>query len=286
MKEIIYLNGDLIPHSQAKISPFNHGFLYGYGLFETMRSYGGTIFRLDRHLARLQHAAGTLNIASKLTAFDLDKACHDLLKANKLADARIRLTVTAGTGDMVPNPDTCKDITVFIAVQKLVPPTPETYRRGYSAILSSYRRNSRSPLSKLKSTSYLENFLARQEARAAGVNEVVLLNEKNFVTEGSSTNIFLVSQEMLITPSLESGVLPGITREAVLELAQTMGIIPLVRQVELDELLKASEAFLTSSTIEIMPLTRLDNKPIGSGKPGPLTHKFMSSYKELVVKET
>ena len=286
MKEIIYLNGDLIPRSQAKLSPFNHGFLYGYGLFETMRSYGGTIFRLNRHLARLHHGAEMLNIASKLTAFDLDKACHDLLKANKLADARIRLTVTAGTGDMVPNPDTCKDITVFIAAQKLVPPPPETYRRGYSAMLSSYRRNSRSPLSRLKSTSYLENFLARQEARAAGVNEVVLLNEHGFVAEGSSTNIFLVSEEMLITPSLESGVLPGITREAVLELAQKMGIIPLVRQVELGELLKADEAFLTSSTIEIMPLTRLDDKPIGSCKPGPVTQQLMSSYRELVAKET
>jgi len=286
MKEIIYLNGDLIPRSRAKLSPFDHGFLYGYGLFETMRSYGGAIFRLDHHLARLHHGAEMLNIASKLTAFDLDKACHDLLKANKLADARIRLTVTAGAGDMVPNPDTCKDITVFIAAQKLVPQPPETYRRGYSAILSSYRRNSRSPLSRLKSTSYLENFLARQEARAAGVNEVLLLNEHSFVAEGSSTNIFLGSQEMLITPSTESGALPGITRQAVLELAQTMGIIPLVKQVELSELLKADEAFLTSSTIEIMPLTRLDDKPIGSGQPGPITQQLMSSYKELVAKET
>jgi len=186
---------------------------------------------------------------------------------------------------MVPNPDTCKDITVFIAAQKLVPPPPETYRRGYSAILSSYRRNSRSPLSRLKSTSYLENFLARQEARAAGVNEVVLLNEKNFVAEGSSTNIFLVSQGTLITPSLESGVLPGITREAALELSQTIGIIPLVRQVALDELLKADEAFLTSSTLEIMPLTQLDEKPIGSGTPGSITRRLMSSYRELVARE-
>jgi len=286
MKEIIYLNGDLVPRSQAKLSPFDHGLLYGYGAFETMRSYNGSIFRLDRHLARLQHAAGTLNIAHKLTAFDLNKACHDLLKANNLTEARIRLTVTAGEGDMVPNPDTCKDITVFIAAQKLVPQPPEIYRRGYSAIISSYRRNSWSPLSKLKSTSYLENYLARQEARSAGVNEVLLLNEHGFVAEGSSTNIFLVSEGTLITPSLESGVLPGITREAVLELSQTMGIIPLVRQVELDELLKANEAFLTSSTIEIMPLTRLNDKPIGSGKLGPLTQRLMSSYKELVTRET
>ena len=285
MEEIIYLNGDLIPRPLAKISPFDHGFLYGYGLFETMRSYSGSIFRLDRHLARLHETAKSLRIADKLSAFDLEKACHDLIEANNLSNARIRLTVTAGEGDMVPNPDTCQGITVFIAAQKLVPPTAESYQRGYSAILSSYRRNSQSPLSRLKSTSYLENFLARQEARAAGVNEVVLLNEKGFVAEGSSTNLFLVSQEKLFTPSIESGVLPGITRETILELAQTIGITSQVGQVELSELFNANEAFLTSSTIEIMPLTRLDNKPIGSGKPGPVTQQLMSSYQELVARE-
>jgi branched-chain amino acid aminotransferase len=286
LEEIIYLNGDLIPRSQAKLSPFNYGFLYGYGLFETMHSYGGSIFRLDRHLARLHDAAKTLGIARELTAFDLEKACHDILKANNLNKARLRLTVTAGEGDIIPNPDTCNGITVFIVARKLVPLPPESYERGYKAILSSYRRNSQSPLSRLKSTSYLENVLARQEARAADVNEVVLLNEKGFVAEGSSANVFLISCQMLITPSIESGALPGITREAVLELAKSMGIMTVAKQVELGELLTAREAFLTNSIIEITPLTRLDNKPIGSGKPGPVTQQLMSGYKELVAKET
>jgi branched-chain amino acid aminotransferase group I len=286
MEEIIYLNGDLIPGSEAKLSPFNHGFLYGYGLFETMRSYGGSIFRLDRHLARLHHAAETLGIADKLTAFDLEKACHDVLKANDLAEARLRLTVTAGEGDIIPNPETCSGITVFIVARKLVSPPAKTYERGYSAILSTYRRNSHSPLSRLKSTSYLENVLARQEARAAGADEALLFNEKGFVAEGSSTNIFLVNEEMLITPSTESGALPGITREAVLELAKSMGIVTVVKQAELRELLTAREAFLTNSILEIMPLIRLDNKHIGSGKPGPVTQQLMSSYRELVAKET
>lgn len=283
MEEIIYLNGDLIPGSQAKLSPFNFGFLYGYGLFETMRSYGGSIFRLDRHLARLHEAAKTLGIARELTAFDLKKACHDVLKANNLTEARLRLTVTAGEGDIIPNPDTCSGITVFIVARKLVPLPPQSYERGYNTILSSYRRNSRSPLSRLKSTSYLENVLARQEARAADADEVVLLNETGFVTEGSSTNIFLLSCQMLITPSIESGALPGITREAVLELAKSMGIMTVVKQVELGELLTAAEAFLTNSIIEIMPLTGLDNKPIGTGKPGRVTQKLMSSYRALVA---
>jgi len=286
MEEIIYLNGNLIPCPQAKLSPFDHGFLYGYGLFETMRSYGGTIFRLDRHLARLHHTAGTLGIADKLTAFDLEKACYDVLKANNLSEARLRLTVTAGEGDITPNPDTCSEITVFIVARKLVPPPPESYQRGYMAILSSYRRNSQSPLSRLKSTSYIENVLARQEARTAGADEAVLLNEKSFVAEGSTTNIFLISAQTLITPAVENGALPGITREAVLESAKSMGIMTLVKLVELGELLTAREAFLTNSILEIMPLTHLDDKPIGSGNPGPITQILMSTYQELVAKET
>jgi branched-chain amino acid aminotransferase len=286
MEEIIYLNGDLIPSSQAKLSPFDHGFLYGYGLFETMRAYGGSIFRLDRHLARLHHAAGTLGIASVLTTFNLKRACYDVLKANNLAEARLRLTVSAGEGDITPNPDTCSGITVFIVVRKLVPLPPESYERGYAAVLSSWRRNSQSPLSRLKSTCYLENVLALQEAVSAGADEAVLLNERGLVAEGSSTNIFLAGSEMLVTPSTESGALPGITREAVLELAQSMGIMPVVRQIELGELLRADEAFLTNSILEIMPLTRLDDKPIGPGKPGPVTQQLMSSYQELVGKET
>jgi branched-chain amino acid aminotransferase group I len=285
MEEIIYLNGDLIPRSQAKISPFDHGFLYGYGLFETMRSYGGTIFGLDRHLIRLQRAAETLNIAAGLAAFDLEKACCHVLEANKLTDARLRLTVTAGEGDIIPNSDSCKAITLFIAAKKLVPTPPEIYRRGYSAILSSYRRNSRSPLSRLKSTSYLESVLARQEASSAGADEVVLLNETGFISEGSSTNIFLVNGETLITPSIESGALPGITREVVLELAESTGIKAAVKQVEPGDLHSATEAFLTNSVIEIMPLTRLENKPVGSGKPGPVTQQLMSSYRELISRK-
>jgi branched-chain amino acid aminotransferase len=286
MEEIIYLNGDLIPGSQAKLSPFNFGFLYGYGVFETMRSYGGTIFRLDRHLARLRHAAEILGIAHYLTAFDLEKACRDLLKANKLIDARVRLTATAGEGDIVPNPDTCKDITIFIVARKLVPRPPENYERGYRAIISSHRRNSHSPLSRLKTTSYMEGVLARQEARAANVDEVVMLNETGHVAEGCTSNIFLVNRQTLITPSVESGVLPGITREVVLELAKSMGITTAIKQVELDELLTADEAFLTSSTIEVMPLTQLDERPIGTGAPGPLTQQLMSSYRELIARVT
>ena len=255
LQETVYLNGDLIPRSLARLSPFDHGFLYGYGLFETLRAYDGSIFRLDRHLARLHRSAQTLGIAAKLSSFDLQKACSDVLEANKLSDARLRLTISAGEGDMTPNPDTCSDITVFIAARRLLPLPPETYRRGFRIIVSSLRRNSQSPLSRLKSSCYVENVLARKG-------------------------------KLLLTPSIESGALPGITREAVLELAQAMKLEAFEREIELAELTEAAEAFLTNSILEIMPLTRFDDKSLGPGKPGALTERLMSTYKELVEKET
>lgn len=283
MEEIVYLNGNLTPLPEAKISPLDHGFLYGYGLFETMRAYNGTIFRLECHLDRLYKAAETLGISSRLAPFNLEKACYDVLQANKLAEARIRLTVSAGEGDIVPNPATCKGITVFIVARKLVPLPPQSYEKGFKAILSSWRRNSQSPLSRLKTTCYLENVMARQEAKSAGTDEAIILNEVGLVTEGSSSNIFLVNKGVLFTPSPECGALPGITREAVLELAQSLGIRTIEAEIKLEKLLEAEEAFFTNSIIEIMPLTRLGDKPIGSGKPGALTRRFMTAYKKLVT---
>ena len=286
MEEVIYLNGRLIPRSKAKLTPFDHGFLYSYGLFETMRSYNGKIFRLDSHLDRLHKSAKILNLDSKLATFNLARACYDILEANKLAEARIRLTVSAGEGDITPNPDTCQNITVFIAVRKLASTPPESYRLDFKAVLSPYRRNSQSLLSGMKSIAYLDNVLVRQEARIAGGDEAIMLNERGHVAEGTSSNIFLAKGKTLVTPCLESGILPGITREAVLELAQSLKIESIEREVELTELLEADEAFFSNSIIEIAPLTSLNNKPIGTGQRGALTHEITSAYRKLVEKET
>ena len=285
MAEIIYLNGHFIPRSEAKLSPFDHGFLYGYGLFETMRAYNGHIFRLDRHLTRLRRSAQSLGLAEKLAASDLETACLETLIANKLKDARLRLTVSAGEGDMTPDPGTCSELTVLVTATELTPLPPQKYEQGFKAVLSPLRRDSQSPLSRLKSTCYLNNVLARMEARAAGADEAILLNEQGYLAEGSTSNIFLVGKGELITPSLESGVLPGITREAVLEIAQTLNINTAERQVELKELALAEEAFVTNSVLEIMPLTQFDGKPIGSGKPGQLTTNLMAAYRKLVETE-
>jgi branched-chain amino acid aminotransferase len=282
MAEIIYLDGRLIPRSKAKLSPFDHGFLYGYGLFETMRAYQGHIFRLDRHLARLRHSAETIGLANRLAAFDLEAACTQTLEANKLKDARLRLTVSAGEGDMTPDPSTCSNPTILITTRNLVPLPPEKYESGFKAALSSPHRNSQSPLSRLKSTCYIENILARMAVKTAGYDEAILLNEQGYLAEGSITNIFLVSKGDLVTPSVESGVLSGITREAVLEIARASNLKTLERQVELKELIEAEEAFITNSVLELMPLTWFEGKPIGTGKPGQLTKELLAAYRKLV----
>lgn len=283
MEEIVYLNGVLVPRALASISPFDHGFLYGYGLFETMRSYNGIIFRLERHLDRLRKAAETLGLHSQLASLDLERACYDVLATNELTDARLRLTLSAGEGDIVPNPTTCENVTVFIVARPLTPLPPEHYEKGYKAIFSSLQRNSQSPLSRLKTSCYLENVLARQEAKAAGADEAVMVNEQGLVAEGSSSNIFVVQKGQLLTPSIGCGALPGITREAVLELAQSLAIRATETELKPEKLLAAEEAFFTNSIIEIMPFTRLGDKSIGSGKPGALTLRLMEAYKNLVA---
>jgi branched-chain amino acid aminotransferase len=281
MEQVVYLNGALLPRSQAKISPFDLGFLYGYGLFETMRAYSGCIFRLERHLERLSGSAKLLGLP--LNGFDIEKACYDTLQANNLKDARIRLTASIGEGEAVPDLPKHPKPTVLVIATSYIPPSAETYRNGYKALVSALRQNSQSPLSHLKSANYLNNVLARREAKAEGADEAILLNEQGFLCEGSASNIFLVSKGNLITPSEESGCLPGITRQVVIELASEQGISVSEREVRLEELLQAEESFLTSSLIELVPLAAVNGKSIGRGK---VTGRLMQAYKETVVRET
>ena len=282
MEVLIYINGALVPRRKAGISPFDRGILYGYGLFETMRSYGGRVFSLDRHLARLMHSADKIGLATSLDPAALRQAIHKTLEANKLMDARIRLTVTAGEGERGLAPPTSGMLTIIVVAEELVLPPPQAYEDGISAAVVSVRRNSQSPLSGIKSIGYLDNLLAHSEAVAAGAEEAILLNEQGFVAECSTSNIFLVVEGRLFTPSAESGILPGITREVVLELAQGLGITAVAGEIPLAHLLRADEAFLTNSVVEVMPIAKVDGKPIGTGKPGDVTKRLMAAYRELV----
>lgn len=280
MADRVYLNGSLVPAAEARVSAFDHGFLYGYGLFETMRAYGGRIFRLRRHLDRLRGSAETLGIA--LPSWNFEDACYETIKANGLSEARLRLTLTAGEGEPVPDISTCRGATLVVTARdlKAVPNQP------YGAILSSQVRNSQSPLSRMKSIGYAENVLARREAKQAGAGEALLCNEKGLLVEGSISNIFLVKGARVITPCLESGALPGITRAAVLELAGNLGMTAEQREVRLAELETADEAFLTSSILEIVPLASFRDKTIGRGCPGVVTKVLSDAFHAIVRRET
>jgi branched-chain amino acid aminotransferase group I len=281
MSEIVYLNGSLIPRSQASISAMDYGFLYGFGLFETMRAYGGQVFRLDSHLNRLAHSAEILGLP--IEALDLKGAVMDTIHANKLSDARVRIAISIGEGGIVPDLSTCTQPTVLILAGHYKPYPEQVYEKGFRAVVSSIRRNSQSLLSRLKSANYLENMLAKQEARAAGVDEALCLNEKELLAEASMSNIFLVNDGVLRTPGKESGILPGITREVVLELAPQLGLSTFEQDIKLDELFQTQEAFLTNSLIEIMPLTEINGKPVGSGRRGPVAWRLMTDYRRLVL---
>jgi len=292
MEELVYLNGSLLPRSQAHISVFDHGFLYGYGLFETMRAYHGKIFLLERHLNRLLSASLILGLGSKLNATELSKACLDTLVANNLENARLRLTVTRGTVDSFPGPSVVNNPTVLVTASDYSPPLPESYDKGFRAGIASFPCCSQSPVLRLKSTNYLPNIRAKLEAEAAGLDESLLLNEHGFITEGSISNVFFVtSASRLVTPPVESGLLPGITRQVVMELADSLGIDAIESEVSLADLKQFDEAFFTNSLIEIMPLVEVRESTdkvisIGSGNPGPVTRRLMAAYREMVEKHT
>jgi branched-chain amino acid aminotransferase group I len=288
MEHVVYLNGALLPREQARVSPFDLGFLYGYGIFETMRAYSGRIFRLREHLDRLARSAAMLGIPVETDA--LERACYDVLRANDLANARVRLAVSMGEGQGTPDPPADPRPTVLISAASYTPPSGDAYRQGFGAIVSSIRRNSQSPLARVKSANYLDHLLARSEAKAAGADEALLLNESGLLCEGSTTNVFVVAQGSLMTPGDGSGCLPGITRSAVMELAPGLGIPAAEQDITLEGLMHAEEAFVTNSVLELMPLREVDGQPIGvrgeEGVASVVTERLVAAYRELVARET
>ena len=282
MESTVYLNGSLVPLSQARISPMDYGFLYGYGVYETMRAYGGRVFRLDRHLARMEHSAGALGIDLEDRP-RMEKAVYDTIRANRLSDARVRVSVSPGEDGLAPGAPVRGEPTVFITAIDYRPPSDEVYRRGFSAVVSTVHRSPKCHSSRMKSLSTLDLLLARQEAACFNVDHAILLNDDDLVAEGSSTNIFYAKDGRLFTPAEHCGILPGVTRALVLrELAPSLGVVAQELDVALADLLEADEAFLTNSMIEIIPLTMVAGRDIGSGRPGALTRRLMQAYRALV----
>lgn len=291
MEEIVYLNGSLVPRHEARVSVFDHGFLYGYGLFETMRAYHGRIFLLERHLERLASGAAAIGIGERLAGLDLAQACRETLAANGLAEARVRLTVTSGVSDAFPWAESPKTPTVVITARAFEPIPPARYERGYQAAIASACRCARSPIAGVKSVDYLVNVLARREAAAHGLDEALLLDDRGCVAEGGNSNAFFVRDGGLVTPSLACGILAGITREVVMELAAKLDIKISEQDIRLTDLAGFEEAFLTSSIIEVMPLVAVREADcrlvtFGNGKPGIVTRQLIAAYREMVERET
>jgi branched-chain amino acid aminotransferase len=276
----MYLNGKLVEEESAVVSVLDRGLLHGYGLFETMRSYGGRVFRLEEHYQRLSEGAVRLAMSIPLSLAGLAEAVGAVLDRNeRTTDARLRLTVTAGA---LPGPDGASGkATVTLFARPLGDYPPELYRRGMAAIVSRGRRNETSPLSGVKSLNHLDNLLSKEEARRLGADEAILLNTRGQVAEGSASNVFLVVGERLVTPTIDSGALPGITRGVVLELARSAGLEAVESDVEVGAFEEASEAFLTGSVMEVMPLTVVEGRPVGSGRPGPMTERLRGLYGEM-----
>ena len=283
--EKIFLNGSFVNLAQAKISVFDRGFLYGDGLFETMRSYWGEVFRLEDHLDRLFRSAKEIEISFSYTRKELKNIIKRILKINNLSEAYIRLTLSRGVSETGLISKSKSSATLVIVARKFKPLSPSEHKRGWRVTVVGPRQNQASPVSRLKSLNFLNNILARKEAKAKGVDEGILLNTIGDVTEASTSNIFLVRRGIVITPPEESGLLPGITRRVVLELATSLGLKVYKRRISLDELMGVEEAFLTNSLIEIMPLVEIDGRRIGKGKPGTLTQRIHKAYQALVKSE-
>jgi branched-chain amino acid aminotransferase len=281
-KNWIYLNGELVLGDEATISPYDHGFLYGHGLFETMRVYHGKVFCLREHLTRLEASSRMLGWGKWFDAQELTAGIYQTLEKNGLQEASLRLTVSRGKGACHPDPASCQQMTVIIFATPLQPLSNEMYEQGWKVVTSKIQRNLTSPLCGMKVANYLDHILAKVQAKAQGGNEALLLNTKGSVAEGTMCNMFFVREGKLLTPDVGSGLLPGITRGTVLQLAVQAGIVIEERPVYPDELLTISEMFITSSLLEIMAVTQLDGKLVGNGSPGGITRLLQLKYKELV----
>lgn len=275
----MFVNEKMVDEKRAVISVFDRGLLYGDGLFETMRSYKGKVFELDKHLDRLYKSTKIIGIKMDKDRRYLKYIIYKLLKINRLKDAYIRLAITRGKGRVGLDATTAKDQSVIIIVKRFTPYPDKFYKRGISLYTSSIRRNEKSHLSRIKSINYLNNIMARMEAQQKGAIDALLLNTRDEVAESAVSNIFMINDKSLITPSIDSGILPGITREIILSLAGKAGLRHIQRHVKLGELKNANEVFLTNTLMEVMPIVKIDKKTIGKGRPGPFTKSLHYLYR-------
>lgn len=282
----IFLDGKYVDASQAKVSVFDHGLLYGDGVFEGIRVYNGRIFRLNEHLDRLSASAKAIMLKIPMTQKELVEACCESCRINKIRDGYIRLVVTRGVGNLGLNPFTCAKPTVFIIADKIALYPEEVYRKGIELITASTQRVHPAALSPaVKSLNYLNNIMAKIEAIHAGTIEAIMLNTQGNVAECTGDNIFVVRGGRIETPPVSDGALIGITRGVVFELGAKLNIPVTEAHLTRYDLMTADECFITGSAAEIVPVATVDCRPIGAGKPGPVALQLMAEFHKLTRSE-
>jgi branched-chain amino acid aminotransferase len=280
---LVYLNGRFVAKEEAQVSVFDHGFLYGDGIYETMRAYGGKLFLLKKHLARLKHSADAISLRLPMRLDKIGDTLNEALCINKLQEAYVRLHLSRGPGEIGLDPALCVAPTMVIVAKPFHDYPAAYYEQGVSVSIVTTRRNH--PLAlppSVKGTNFLNNILAKIEAIQAGAYEGIMLNWEGYVAEGTISNIFMVKKGVLYTPHLDTGILEGVTRDLVLRLAKRKKIP--VKEVMLrpKDLMASNECFITNTTMEIMPVTTIDEKKIGKGIPGPVTAALHQAYQKEV----
>ncbi len=283
MSPKVYIGGKLYEKADAKISVFDHGLLYGDGIFEGIRSYAGNVFRLKQHVDRLYDSAKAIHLTIPMTREAMAKAVLDTLAANKLVDAYIRLIVTRGAGSLGLDPRKTTDPQIIIITDSISLYPPELYEHGLKIVTAGTMRNHPAALNpRVKSLNYLNSILAKIEGTNAGCLEALMLNHKGEVAECTGDNIFIVKNGELHTPSVDAGILEGITRDAVIELARAAGIKVVERVMDRHDVYTADEIFLTGTAAEVIPVVECDARTIGTGKPGPITRDLLDRFHKLV----
>ncbi len=282
----IYLNGKFLSEEEAKVSVFDHGLLYGDGVFEGIRSYNGKIFKLDEHLKRLYNSAKSILLEMPLEFSELKEATIQTVRTNKLKDSYIRIVVTRGVGDLGLDPNKCKIPTLFIIASKIQLYPEVVYEKGIDVVAVATRRNANESINPaIKSLNYLNNILAKIEANNAGATEGIILNQDGFVSEGTGENIFIVKGDTLSTPPVSVGTLEGITRDVVMELGKNIGLKVKEDNITRYDIYTCEEMFLTGTAAEIVPVVKVDGRIIGSAKPGKITKKIRDEFINLTQVE-
>ncbi|WP_425450683.1 branched-chain-amino-acid transaminase [Sulfoacidibacillus thermotolerans] len=279
----MYLNGQLVPKSQAVVSVFDHGFLYGDGIFEGIRIYDGVIFRLDEHLVRLYESAKSILLTIPLTFDEMADAIVETVRANHLQSGYIRVVVSRGEGDLGLDPRSCPRANVVVIADTVRLFPQELYDHGLRIVTVPTQRNSPAALNpQIKSLNYLNSVLVKMEAANSGVLEALTVNAQGYVCEGSGDNVFIVKRRKVYTPPIYLGALDGITRRAIMDVCEKLELPLSETPFTRHDVYVADECFLTGTAAEVIPVIEVDGREIGNGKPGPITQQLLKEFRKIV----